>query len=25
VLADPMWGAGYDFGLEAKFAAELRG
>jgi nucleoside-diphosphate-sugar epimerase len=25
VLSDPMWGAGYDFGLEAKFAAELRG
>ncbi len=24
VLADPMWGAGYDFGLEAKFAKELR-
>ncbi len=25
VLSDPMWGAGYDLGLEAKFAAELRG
>jgi nucleoside-diphosphate-sugar epimerase len=24
VLADPMWGAGYDFGLEAKYAEELR-
>jgi len=24
VLADPMWGAGYDLGLESKFAEELR-
>ena len=24
-LADPMWGAGYDFDLEATFAKELRG
>ena len=24
-LADPMWGAGYDFDLEAIFAKELRG
>jgi hypothetical protein len=23
-LADPMWGAGYDFALEASVAQELR-
>jgi nucleoside-diphosphate-sugar epimerase len=25
VLSDPVWGAGYDFGLEAQVAASLRG
>ena len=25
VLSDPMWGAGYDFGLEATIASALRG
>ena len=23
-LSDPVWGAGYDFGLEAEVAAALR-